>query len=404
MTWDETYHEGHFGPAEGSLLIKNLRGLVTGRLGDPVREVETIHIENGRIVGIGVGADTEADVVIDAKGAVALPGLFDTHTHFSIGDFNPKQNTVGFIESYMHGGVTSMMSAGEVHFPGRPMERDGVKAVAVAANRSFTNNRPGGVRIHGGSLMTGPYMEESDYADLARQGIWLMKVGFGGFRVPKDAVPHVRWAQEAGFVVMSHSGGASSVPGVAPITVDDLIAMAPDIAGHINGGTTSLPEKDVERLVIESTAALQLVQAGNLSASLNIVRMAQEHDALDRVILGSDTPSGTGVMPMAIIKTIAELSSIGEMPATDVIAFATSNAARVLRREEGVLEEGRPADLLLVQEPVGGPADHPVKALGRGDIAGIAGVLINGQIRALRSRNSPAPVREVVVEKSSPVR
>ncbi|WP_285362839.1 amidohydrolase family protein [Microbacterium sp. LMC-P-041] len=398
MTWDETYPEKFFGPTEGSLLIKNLRGVVTGRLGDTLREVETVLIKGDRIVEIGGSADAEADVVIDAKGAVALPGLFDTHTHFSIGDFNPKQNTIGFIESYMHGGVTSMMSAGEVHFPGRPMDRHGVKAVAVAANRSFTNNRPGGVRIHGGSLMTGPYMEQEDYAELASQGIWLMKVGFGGFNVPKDAVPHVRWAQEAGFVVMSHSGGASSVPGVAPITVDDLIAMRPDIAGHINGGTTSLPEADVERLVKESDAALQLVQAGNLSASLNIQRMAAEHGALDRVILGSDTPSGTGVMPLAIIKTIAELSSIGGVPATDVIAYATSNAARVLRREEGVLEEGRPADLVLVQQPVGGPADHPIKALNRGDITGIAGVIINGQIRALRSRNSPAPIREVEVQ------
>ncbi|GAA4483762.1 amidohydrolase family protein [Microbacterium panaciterrae] len=398
MTWDETYPENFFGASTGSLLIKNLRGVVSGRLGEGLKEVESLRIVDGRITEIGGSIDVQANVVIDAKGAVALPGLFDTHTHFSIGDFNPKQNTVGFIESYMHGGVTSMMSAGEVHFPGRPMDRFGVKAVAVAANRSFTNNRPGGVRIHGGSLMTGPYMEREDYADLAAQGIWLMKVGFGGFNTPKDAVPHVRWAQEAGFVVMSHSGGASSVPGVAPITVDDLIAMAPDIAGHINGGTTSLPEEDVRHLMEESTAALQLVQAGNLSASLNIQRMAAENGALDRVILGSDTPSGTGVMPLAIIKTIAELSSIGGVPATDVIAYATSNAAKVLRREEGILEENRPADIVLVQEPVGGPANHPIEALNRGDITGIAAVIINGQIRALRSRNSPAPIREVEVQ------
>lgn len=397
MTWDETRREGEFGPVDGSLLITNLRGAVTGRLSEPVREIETIRIEAGRIVEMGGSADAPADVVIDANGAVALPGLFDTHTHFSIGDFNPKQNTVGFIESYMHGGVTSMMSAGEVHFPGRPMDRDGVKALAVTANRSFTNNRPGGVRIHAGSLMTGPFMEEEDYAELARQGVWLMKVGFGGFTVPKDAVPHVRWAQAAGFVVMSHSGGASSVPGVAPITVDDLMAMNPDIAGHINGGTTSLPEAHVKALVEETDIALQLVQAGNLSASLNILRMAVENDALERVILGSDTPSGTGVMPMAIIKTIVELSAIGGVAPTDVIALATSNAARVLRREEGVLDVHRPADLLLVQEPVGGPASHPLEAIGRGDIPGIAAVIINGQIRALRSRNSPAPTREVSV-------
>ncbi len=64
-------------------------------------------------------------------------------------------------------------------------------------------------------------------------------------------------------------------------------------------------------------------------------------------------------MPVGIIKTIAEsrprcpaASSIGGVPATDVIAYATSNAARVLRREGDVLEEARPADLVLVQQPV----------------------------------------------------
>ncbi|WP_267278760.1 amidohydrolase family protein [Arthrobacter sp. CDRTa11] len=396
--WDESYNAGHFAPETGSTIIKNLRGAVTGRLGESILEVETIRIENGTIVDMGGSADAAADVVIDAQGAVALPGLIDTHTHFSIGDFTPKQNAVGFIESYMHGGVTSMMSAGEVHFPGRPMDRDGAKALAVTASRSFTNYRPGGVRIHAGSLMTGPYMEQPDYAELARQGVWLMKVGFGGFRVPKDAVPHVKWAQEAGFLVMSHSGGASSVPGVAPITVDDLLAMAPDIAGHINGGTTSLPEDHVKKLITDSNAAIQLVQAGNLAASLKIQRMAAENNALERVILGSDTPSGTGVMPLAIIKTICELSSIGGMAPTDVISYATANAARVLRRPEGVLDLNRPADLVLVQEPVGGSQDHPLKAISNGDIPGIAGVIINGQIRALRSRNSPAPAREVQVE------
>ena len=48
---------------------------------------------------------------------------------------------------------------------------------------------------------------------------------------------------------------------------------------------------------------------------------------------------------------------------------------------EGVLDGGRPADIVLVQQPVGGPANHPIDALNRGDITGIASVIINGQIR-----------------------
>jgi enamidase len=36
-----------------------------------------------------------------------------------------------------------------------------------------------------------------------------------------------------------------------------------------------------------------------------------------------------------------------------------------------------------------------------GDIPGIAAVLIDGEIRALKSRNSPAPSREAVVVKKT---
>lgn len=134
-------------------------------------------------------------------------------------------------------------------------------------------------------------------------------------------------------------------------------------------------------------------------------RMAAEHGALDRVILGSDTPSGTGVMPVGIIKTIAEsrprcpaASSIGGVPATDVIAYATSNAARVLRREGGRAGRSTSCRPGAGAAAGGGPADHPIKALNRGDITGIAGVISNGEIRALRSRNSLAPIREVEVQ------
>lgn len=92
----------------------------------------------------------------------------------------------------------------------------------------------------------------------------------------------VQWAQATGFVMMSDSAGTSSVLGVAPITVNGEIAMAPDIAGHINGGTMRLSEEDVEWLLKDATAVLQLVQAGKPSASLNIQRLAAENDVLAR--------------------------------------------------------------------------------------------------------------------------
>ena len=60
----------------------------------------------------------DADTVIDAAGSTVLPGLIDSHFHVVIGEYQPRQKVVDFIDSYVHGGVTSMISAGEIHTPG----------------------------------------------------------------------------------------------------------------------------------------------------------------------------------------------------------------------------------------------------------------------------------------------
>ena len=88
-----------------------------------------------------------ADVVIDADGATAIPGLIDSQVHNTFGDYTPRQKTVGFLESYVHGGVTTAISASEVHVPGRPKDPEGVKALADAAMTGFEPSRPGGKRV-----------------------------------------------------------------------------------------------------------------------------------------------------------------------------------------------------------------------------------------------------------------
>ena len=133
------------------------------------------------------------------------------------------------------------------------------------------------------------------------------------------------------------------------------------------------------------------MQAGNLRSALAILDLAARNQSLDRIVLATDTPTGTGVMPLGMIKTIVEMSSLGRIPAADAIALATGNNARVLRREEGVLEAGRPADLALLHPPLGGATDAPLAAIENGDIPGIGAVVIDGEVRALRSRNTPAP-------------
>lgn len=375
------------------LAIRHLSGVVTGRLGEPALGPGGMLVEDGLVTAIGPEAgDEPADVVLDAGGAVAIPGLIDSHAHVVFGDWTPRQSALGWIESSMHGGVSMMMSASEVHLPGRPSDRAGVKALALAAQRAFSSFRPGGVKVLAGAVIIEPGLEPGDFAELAAQGVWLAKVGFGDFSPQADAAPLVRAAQAAGFVVMNHTGGAS-IPGSSPVTIDDVLALGCDIIGHANGGTTALPDADLPAL-FDAPGAIQLVQAGNLRSSLQILRLARERDALHRIVLATDTPTGTGVMPLGMIKTVVEASSLAGIPAPDAIALATGGNAAVLRRDEGVLGVGRPADLSLIHPPLGGATDAPLAAIENGDIPGIGAVVIDGEVRALRSRNTPAPAGE----------
>jgi enamidase len=285
-----------------------------------------------------------------------------------------------------------MMSASEVHLPGRPHDPAGVKALALAAQRAFSAFRPGGVKVMAGAVILEPGLGASDFAELAAEGVWLAKVGFGDFSPQAEAAPLVRAAQAAGFVVMNHTGGAS-IPGSSPVTIDDVLRLGCDIIGHANGGTTALPDADLPAL-FEAPGAIQLVQAGNLRSALAILELAVARDALDRIVLATDTPTGTGVMPLGMIKTVVEMSSLGRIPAADAIALAAGNNGRVLRRDEGVLAPGRPADLALIHPPLGGAMTAPLAAIENGDIPGISAMVIDGEVRALRSRNTPAPAGE----------
>jgi enamidase len=102
-----------------------------------------------------------ADQTIDANGITAIPGLIDSHSHPSIGEYTPAQNSLGWITNYMHGGVTSLISAGELHLPGLPLPPDARTAlsVAIVTKKCYDNLRPSGVKVHAGTLLLVPGLE-----------------------------------------------------------------------------------------------------------------------------------------------------------------------------------------------------------------------------------------------------
>jgi enamidase len=376
--------------------ITNIGTLFTGDVDEPYGSADSLLIEQGIITQVGDARAGEAERIIDAGGATVGPGLIDSHCHVVFGDYTPRQRTVGFLESYVHGGITSCISPGEIHLPGRPHDAEGVKALAVLAQRSWANYRPNGMKVHGGAIILEPVLTADDFREVAAKGVWLAKFGFGLYDDPADGLPQVRDAQAAGIRVMAHSGGAS-IPGSKPITADHLLLLKPDVCGHVNGGPTSLDDEKLEVLVRDTELVLQLVQAGNLRSSLRVVDAVREIGAEHRVIIGSDTPTGTGVMPLGVLKTIAELASLGGIDPGLVWAWASGSIADVYGLDAGKVQVGRPADLVISDAPWGSHGQGTRGALTRGDIPGISAVLIDGEVRALTSRNTPASATPVVV-------
>jgi enamidase len=392
-----------------TLAITNAGTLLSGDLERPIVDgADTVVCRDGKIAAIGRheafdGELRDADRVLDAQGTTVAPGLIDSHCHVVLGDYTPRQKTVDFLDSYVHGGITSAISAGEVHAPGRPRDAAGVKALAVAARACFLNFRPSGMRVHAGSVILEPTLTEDDFTELARAGVWLAKYGFGAYADPLDGEPQIRWAQRHGLKVMCHSGGAS-IPGTKPITPDHLVRLRPDVCGHVNGGPTAMPDAGVDMLVRETELVLQIVQAGNIRSTVRLVKLAREVGALNRLIVGSDTPTGTGVIPLAIIKTVAEIAALTGLDPAVCWALATGNNAHVYGLASGRLAVGAEADLIVMDAPWGSAGSNALEALAIGDIPGISAVVIEGVVCTLRSRNTPAAGRAATLRVKTEVR
>jgi enamidase len=384
--------------------VVNIARMVSGDWREPCAPGDTILIEGDRIVRAGTASPAEveaADVVIDADGMTAAPGLIDSHVHITFGDYTPRQRTVGYLESYLHGGTTTAISASEVHVPGRPRDPEGVKALAIAAQRCFTDYRPGGMRVIAGSVILEPGLTARDFEELAAKGVRLAKAGFGAVKTAYDYVPLVEAAKAAGLITTCHTGG-SSIPGSGAITGDHLLAMHPHVSFHINGGPTAMPDADFERVITESNIALQVCTAGNLRTTLLCAKLSDRLGAFDRFIIATDTPTGSGIMPLGMLYTIAHCASLTGLPAERFLCAASGSNARVYGLDSGLLAAGTAADVVLLDAPDGGTQATALDAIQNGDIAAIGAVVTAGVPRFVgRSRNTPATMRKARVVRSS---
>jgi enamidase len=381
--------------APSKLVIRNIGLMLSGALEKPILDADAIVAIDGVIVAFGRGEDLDmsgAAVVVDAHGSALAPGLIDSHVHPVAGDWTPRQNQLGWIDSCLHGGVTTMISAGEVHTPGRPRDIVGLKALAITAQRTFSAFRASGVKVHAGAPVIEHGMVEDDFRELAAAGVKLLgEVGLGSVKDAETAGQMVAWARKYGIQSTIHTGGPS-IPGSGLIDKDVVLAADADIIGHINGGHTALPDNQIVCLCEGCNRGLELVHNGNERAALLTLRTAKELKQLDRVILGTDAPAGSGVQPLGILRMISMLSSLGEVPAEIAFAFATGNTARLRNLDCGLIEVGRAADFVLLDRPQHSAGQMLLESVQLGDIPGVGMTVIDGQIRTGRSRNTPPAV------------
>ena len=381
-----------------SILIKNIGTLVTGKLESPLRQADSIFINNGLVQAIGVGLNQPADQTIDANGITAIPGLIDSHSHPSIGEYTPAQNSLSWITNYMHGGVTALISAGELHLPGLPLPPDARTAlsVAIVTKKCYDNLRPSGVKVHAGTLLLVPGLTEKDFDEIQALGIKLVKFIFYDYSLlPNgEAERYVNWAHGRGIKVKIHSGGVSR-SGVSQVAGFEMVQkIKPDIIGHITGGPIPMPEADMIRIADETECFMEICTSGNYRLALSLVRTVRANGRYDRILIGTDTPGGTGIVPRGILREIAFISSVGGVAPETTICMATGNVGRAHDLNLGILEEGRPADIVLMHKITGSVAKDALDSFATGDLPGISYVIIDGVVQvAGRSQQTPPPER-----------
>lgn len=374
-------------------VIKNIGLVLSGDIRNPILDIDVIIIENGLIAQLGKGHEImlhDDDQVIDANGSAVSPGLIDNHVHPVAGDWTPRQNQIGWIDSTVHGGVTTIISAGEAHYPGRPNDVVGVKALGIASQRAFSNFRPTGMKILAGAPVLEPGMIEEDFKELAEAGVRLIgEVGLGRVKDGPTGKKMIGWARKYGMTSMTHTGG-NSIPGSGRIGASVVIEVDADIIAHINGGPTALPFEELEEICEKSTRAIEIVHNGNLKAGLFVLDIAKRRGELDRVVLGTDGPAGSGVQPLGILRTITHLVSLGNVTVETAFCFATGNICKFRNLDDrGMIEVGRSADLLFMDQATGGAGNGFVESIELGNLPGIGMVIIDGEIRVGRSRNTP---------------
>lgn len=349
-------------------------------------DIDSVVIDDGCIRSFDTDAARDPDMIVDCKGMVLAPGLVDTHIHPTIGDYATKQQSVGYLQQMVHGAVTRVMSAGEVHVPGRS-GAESAFAIAHAAYCSYKNYRPLGMKVHGGAMLLETDTEFSHIDRAYESGMRIIgEVGIGSLKDPVRSGELSMYARELGMTVHMHCGCTSDRgPGgdAHPyFSAEDVLTVRPSIASHMNT-FASLSDEDIDMLCSDEGAPphIEIVQAGGTRSMLRVVERLVERDALERLLIGTDTPTGYGITSLGVLKTIGDICSLGGIAPEVAWAIASGQGARAFGVEGNEIAVGAAADLVVIDASLGSREESATAALAAGEFPGVAVVITDGQIR-----------------------
>ena len=377
-------------------IVANIGEFFTGDIAAPTAPVHSLLIEEGTIRSLDPPEDTPCDSVLDARGGAVMPGLIDGHVHPVFGEWTPAQNTIGWIGNYLHGGTTTMVSAGELHAPGLDYSNltpDLVTSLAAVMRATTGRVRWSGVKLHAGTVLLVPGMREAHFDRLVRAGVVFAKFLFYPLGTnPEEAKQYVRWCHERHIRVKVHTGGVSR-SGLSQVCGFEILSwLQPDIAAHVSGGPIPMSDGDLMRTIGETSFFLEICSSGNYRSTLLAARRLRDLKQLHRLTLGTDTPGGTGIIPRGMLRNILYLSSVCELTPGEAIAIATGNTAKAHGLDVGLLRPGAPADLLVCGPIEGSTGTTLDDAIAHGDLPGISHVLVDGELEVDgRSQQTPPP-------------
>lgn len=375
-----------------TILIRNVRAA------DSLRDaVCDMLLKDGRIAAIGAHIEAETDRVIDGTGLAALPGLFDMHVHFRDPGQTHKEDVYTGTAAALAGGVMGVLC-----MPNTTPPMDNPEQVREFLSRAKTT----GVDVHQtGTLTVGLKGEQlADYEALKAAGVTALSDDGRPVPTAEMMKAALAKAKEAGLPVVSHcedlaiiNGGiinkgavseALGVKGMDRLSEDSIterdLQMALETGAQLHichvstrgstdavrkakaaGGNVSCETAPhyfllTDELLLKRDADYRMnpplrtpddvaaIKEGILDGTIDcIITDHAPHTAAEKADF-EKAPNGVVGLETSLAATLTAFYHTGLLTLQDIVRLMSDNPRRLLHLPARTLEEGQPADLILV--------------------------------------------------------